>query len=135
MAITSLSSLKKLTSKKSTVTTASVTASVYSSVLSVTGQGFINFIKFQTTYTSATITFRLTIDGTVYTSSTVSSSSSSSTYFWGFVDGANGGFTTTATSLATTIPYYKNSFLLEVTSTGNLTSNPITTDIFYTIEQ
>lgn len=135
MAITSLSSLKKLTSKKSSVTTASVTASVYSTVLSITGAGLVNFIKWTTTYTSANITFRLTIDGTVYTSSTVSSSSSTSTYFWGFVDGANGGFTTTATSLATTLPHYKNSFLLEVTSTGNLTTNPITTDIFYTIEQ
>lgn len=131
MGVQSLGPVKKLQAKKTSVTQGALTANTYATVLSVTGAGFFEYLRYTTTSTR-TVNFRITIDSTVVNTGTATSATASTFYFFS-ADGA---------SLQTTISSagyfgglsFKNSLLVEIQSTSGAIANDMTTDVYYQLE-
>lgn len=129
MGVQNLGPVKKMQAKKTSVTQGALTANTYATVLSVTGAGVFNYLRY-TTSNLRTINFRITIDSTVVSTGAATSVSGSTFYFFG-QDNA---------SMSASLPvinadlFFKTSLLIEIQSTSGAIANDMTTDIYFSQE-
>ena len=128
MAITSLSSFKKLGVKKETNTQTLTLQNTNYTFLNVTGVGRVEFFRMSTVNNGAAFTISVTVDGNNIISANIVSSSSSAYYYPTF-------FSPNASTTANTITFYFYKSLKVDIQTSNGAGATATFDSIYNLEQ
>lgn len=131
MGVQSLGPIKKLQAKKNSVAQGALTANTYATVLSVTGAGIFNYLIF-VPITNRSINFRISIDGTVVSTTVSTSTTGGSNYFF---NTDNNMITTTLSNVVFFGGlYFSKSLLIEIQSTTNASASDMQTDVYYQLE-